>query len=69
METLRAGENPMDQPLSTGQDGQGRDLPRQQHPSRVGPKTELSCVEIPQARYREGIEKSNGRRQTKAAMG
>lgn len=69
-------ENPLDQPLSTHeQEDQGRDLPRQQHPSRAGPKTGLCCAEIWQGRkkkkghtgYREGIRESTGRHQAEAA--
>lgn len=52
----------MNQLLSThGQDGQGRDLPRQQHPSRVGPKTELRCVGICQGQQYKGPHWVQGR--------
>lgn len=62
METFRVHENPMDQPLSThGQDDQGRDLPRQQHPSRVGPKTGLCCAEIWQGWKKKGPRWVQGR--------
>lgn len=67
----------MDQPLSTHrQAGQGRTFPGKQHPSRMEPKMELSCVRSSRARstkghtgYREGMGKRNGRHQAEAATG
>lgn len=73
-EPLREPNGPT--PINTQAGWSGKDLPGQQHPGRMEPKMELSCVRSSRARstkghtvYREGMGKRNGRHQAEAATG